>query len=139
MTLQQVLLVRESFHKLLPARETCAEMFYRRLFELDPSLRRLFKGDLKAQGEKFFLMLEIIVGGLHRFGDVVSEVRALGQRHVEYGVLPSHYPTVREALLWMVQEVLGDEFTDETRMAWIEMYDLVSRAMIELSSGTDGS
>jgi len=30
--------------------ETAAELFYGRLFELDPSLRKLFKGDMKEQG-----------------------------------------------------------------------------------------
>jgi len=139
MTLAQISLIRASFTRVVMARETSAELFYNRLFELDPSLRPLFKGDMKEQGLKFFLMLEIVVGGLNAFEDVVAELRALGQRHIEYGVLPRHYLTVREALLWMLNQVLGKDFTGETRMAWMEMYDLLSRAMVELPAKDEGS
>ncbi|MDP1674939.1 MAG: globin domain-containing protein, partial [Burkholderiales bacterium] len=46
----QISLVQDSFSKVAPIAEAAAEMFYKRLFELDPKLRSLFRGDMKEQG-----------------------------------------------------------------------------------------
>lgn len=46
MTNEQIELVTESFEKIAPRADEAAALFYRRLFELDPGLRFLFKGDL---------------------------------------------------------------------------------------------
>jgi len=40
-------LVQQSFARVEPIAETAAELFYGKLFELDPKLRALFKGDMK--------------------------------------------------------------------------------------------
>ena len=50
MTPEQKTLVQNSFEQVLPIADVAAELFYGRLFELDPSLRHLFRGDMKAQG-----------------------------------------------------------------------------------------
>lgn len=52
MTPEQVTLVQGSWKKVLPISDTAAEMFYTRLFSLDPALKPLFKGDMKEQGRK---------------------------------------------------------------------------------------
>ena len=52
MTSDQIALVQQSFAHMLPIADTAAALFYRRLFELDPSLRTLFTGDVAKQGHK---------------------------------------------------------------------------------------
>jgi hypothetical protein len=42
-------LVQTTFATLVPIADQAAALFYGRLFEIDPSLRRLFKGDLGEQ------------------------------------------------------------------------------------------
>jgi len=130
----QIALVQLSFEKILPRKEATAQMFYERLFQLDPSLRPLFKTDLKEQGKKFMDMLELLVGGLLEFDDVVPALREMGERHIKYGAKPAHYWTLQTALLWTLEQVLGDEFTGETRQAWSDVYDLLARAMLKLPS-----
>ena len=46
LTSTQTALVQESFALIAPIGEDVAALFYARLFEIDPSLRQLFKEDM---------------------------------------------------------------------------------------------
>ncbi len=129
MTPESKVLVQQSFAQVAPMSEQAAAMFYGRLFELDPGLKPLFRGDIKEQGRKLMQMLAIAVNGLDRLDDIVPAVQSLGRRHVGYGVEDRHYDTVGEALLWTLQQGLGEAFTTATRQAWIEVYGLLADTM----------
>lgn len=129
MTPAQKTLVQQSFARVAPISEQAAAMFYGRLFELDPQLRPLFRGDMKEQGRKLMQMLAVAVNGLDRLEEIVPAVQALGRRHVGYGVQDSHYDTVGEALLWTLQQGLGEAFTVDTRQAWAEVYGVLAATM----------
>jgi hemoglobin-like flavoprotein len=140
MTIEQIGLIQQSFKKVLTVKKAAAKIFYDRLFELDPSLRPLFKGNMEKQGQAFMSMLEMVVGGLDKFDDAVPALRALGERHISYRVQPEHYIAFEAALLWTLEQVQGSDFTSETKAAWQEVYALLSNALIELpSSSTDPS
>ncbi len=130
MTPEQIALVQESFKKVVPIKDAAAGMFYDRLFTLDPSLIPLFKGDMAEQGRKLMAMLGTAVTGLTKLESIVPAVEALGQRHGEYGVQSSHYGTVAEALLWTLEQGLGDAFTEDVREAWVAAYGILSSTMI---------
>jgi hypothetical protein len=49
MTPHQIEIVKQSFAKIMPFQDQAAELFYCRLFELDPSLRLMFKSDMTEQ------------------------------------------------------------------------------------------
>lgn len=129
MTPAQKTLVQQSFARVAPISEQAAALFYGRLFELDPRLRSLFRGDMKEQGRKLMQMLAVAVNGLDRLEELVPAVQALGRRHLGYGVEDGHYETVGEALLWTLQQGLGDVFTADTRQAWAEVYGLLAATM----------
>lgn len=129
MTPEQIHLVKSSFQKVLPLSETAADLFYGKLFELDPSLRPLFKGDIKEQGRKLMDMLDVLVQGLDKLQTILGAVQKLGKSHVAYGVQSEHYKTVGTALLWTLEQGLGKDFTAETKQAWVETYNLVASAM----------
>lgn len=130
MTPQQIALVKTSFAKVVPIREAAAAAFYDRLFQLDPSLRPLFRGDLSTQGKKLMAALATVVGALDRLETMLGPVAALAQRHAGYGVQDSHYATVGTALLDTLAATFGDDFTPETRAAWATAYGTLSAAMI---------
>lgn len=130
MTPQQIKLVQRSFKTVVPLRETVAELFYTRLFAIDPGLRRMFQGDMAAQGRKLMDMLTIAVDGLPRLEDLVPELQALGRRHVEYGVVPTQYKTVGDVLLWTLEKGLGEAFTPDVHDAWAKAYDVLAQTMI---------
>jgi hemoglobin-like flavoprotein len=136
---QQVTLVQESFAKVEPISEQAAEIFYGKLFEIDPSLRSMFKHDMKAQGKKLMATLAVVVKGLSKPDSIMPAVKELAVRHVEYGVEPEHYTYVGNALLRTLAEGLGDDFTPETRQAWVEAYRLLAKVMKEEAYGTSAA
>jgi hemoglobin-like flavoprotein len=125
----QKTLVQGSFAAVIPIADDAAVLFYRRLFELDPSLERMFKGDMKEQRRKLMQMLTAAVKGLDRLDQLVPVVEDLGRRHAAYGVADAHYGTVGAALLWTLEKGLGDAFTPEVRDAWIAVYGLLAGTM----------
>lgn len=126
---QQIQLVHASFEQVLPIADTAAALFYGRLFEIDPDLRPLFKGDVRAQGRKLMQMLALVIEGLDRMELLTPALQALGQRHASYGVRAEHYTTVIEALLWTLDKGLGEAFTEEVEEAWIAAYRLLATTM----------
>lgn len=139
MTVKQINLIQQSFKKVLSVKMAAAKIFYDRLFALDPGLRPLFKGNMQKQGQAFMSMLEMVVGGLDKFDEAVPALQALGERHISYRVKPEHYKVFEAALLWMLEQVQGSDFTSETEAAWQEVYALLSKALIELPSRSKGA
>ena len=131
MTPEQIILVQQSFAKVLPIREQAASLFYDRLFAIDPSARPLFRGDMKTQGAKLMAAIAAVVKSLNRIDTMLDDVRALARRHDQYGVQESHYASVGEALLWTLEKGLGAGFTPDLRAAWAAAYRLLSETMIE--------
>lgn len=129
MTPEQALLVKTSWEKVVPISETAAELFYGKLFELDPSVKALFKGDMKEQGAKLMKMINTAVNGLDKLEEIVPAVQQLGVRHVTYGVKDEHYDTVGAALLWTLETGLGDAFTEEVKDAWATVYGVLADTM----------
>ncbi|MDH5392003.1 MAG: globin domain-containing protein [Gammaproteobacteria bacterium] len=131
MTPKQIELIRASWDKVLPISTTAAELFYGKLFELDPELRPLFKGDLTEQGRKLMTMLGTVVRSLDNLDAIVPVAQASGARHAGYGVTDEMYDTVAEALLWTLAQGLGNDFTDELKEAWVAAYIILSDVMKE--------
>src|SRR5262245_28161295 len=129
MTPEQVILVQESFKKVVPIAGTAADLFYDRLFEIAPEVRTLFPADLSEQKKKLMTMLATAVTNLHKLETILPAVEALGQRHKSYGVTTAHYAPVGAALLWTLEKGLGSEFTPETKTAWTEAYNALSGVM----------
>ena len=129
MTAEQVKLVKGSWSKVVPISATAAELFYGKLFELDPSVRAMFKGDMKEQGRKLMAILNTAVNALDNLETIVPAIQDMGKRHVTYGVKDEHYDTVGEALIWALAAGLNDDFTENTKAAWIAVYTLVADTM----------
>src|ERR1041384_6281492 len=131
LTATQKTLVQESFATIAPIADDAAALFYRRLFEIDPSLQRMFRGDMAEQRRKLMQMLTAAVKGLDRIDQLVPVVQDLGRRHATYGVEDRHYDTVASALLWTLEKGLGDAFTPETKDAWATVYGILATTMQE--------
>lgn len=126
-------LVQSSFNKVAPIADIAAEIFYNRLFELDPNLQQLFPSDnkeaMKGQGNKLMTMLASAVAGLNDLDKLVPILENLGKRHVEYKVEPHHYETVGTALLDTLDIGLKEEFTPEVKQAWTDVYLTMATVM----------
>ncbi|MEM7132374.1 MAG: globin family protein [Chloroflexota bacterium] len=126
---EQKQLVQQSFAQILPIAEQVSALFYDRLFQLDPDLRPLFQSDIEEQQKKFIETLEIAVQALNNLQVLVPVLQRLAIRHVDYGARNEHYDTVGNALIWALEQGLGDHFTEEVRDSWSAVYDLISSVM----------
>lgn len=129
MQTETVQLVQYSWAAVLPIKDTAASLFYQRLFELDPGLKSMFPEDLAEQKRKLMAMLGTAVQGLSSPAVLMPAVQALGRRHVGYGVKDAHYDTVGAALLWTLEQGLGDAFDHKLKMAWTEVYVTLANVM----------
>jgi hemoglobin-like flavoprotein len=129
LTLTQIELVQNSFAIIAPIADDAAALFYRRLFEIDPSLQQMFKGDMAAQRQKLMQMLTAAVKGLPRLDRLVPVVEDLGRRHAGYGVSDEHYDTLGAALLWTLEKGLGVAFTPDVKEAWTTVYGVLASTM----------
>ncbi len=129
MTPHQIDLVQQTFAEIKPIAPAAAELFYARLFMLDPALKPMFTGDMAKQGQMLMSVIGTAVMGLRNLEGLAPIVRKLGARHVAYGVKTEHYATVGAALLWTLQVGLKEKFTPEVKDAWSAAYGLLSDVM----------
>jgi hemoglobin-like flavoprotein len=135
-------LLRDSWKLVLPVIDTAADLFYRRLFELQPGYRGMFPDDMSGQKRKLMGMLGFAVKAsdwpddswaqdVAHDNDLVLVVLALGRRHAMlYKVPKEAYATVGEALIWSLDMGLGQAFTAETRAVWKKLYSVMSSTML---------
>ncbi len=129
MTPEQIQLIQSTWTQVVPIADKAADLFYGKLFELDPAVEPLFKGDMGEQGRKLMKTIGVVVNGLTRLDEVVPAVQELGRKHVDYGVKPEHYATVGAALLWTLEQGLGGAFTPAVKAAWTAAYGTLATVM----------
>jgi hemoglobin-like flavoprotein len=134
MTPDQVKLVQSSFSRVAP--EQAAVMFYDRLFEIAPQVKSMFPADMTEQRKKLMVMLTAVVSGLGNLESILPAASALATRHVSYGAKAAHYPVVGAALLWTLEEGLGEAWTPEVAAAWTAAYGTLSGYMISEAYGS---
>jgi hemoglobin-like flavoprotein len=119
--------------------------FLSRLFELDPSIQNVFtfgkntklneeffKSDRLVRHAKFFIkMIDRALALLGPDIELLTEILLdLGKQHRHFGVKASHYPLMGNALLSVVEELLGDKFKPCVKDAWLEVYQALAYDMI---------
>ena len=134
---EQIKLVQDSWEKILPISDKAAELFYGKLFEMDPSAQALFEIDTEEQGRKLMNTINLTVHGLTKLDVLVPALKVLCVRHHNYGVQDEHYDTVGGALLWTLETGLGEAFTTEVKAAWTEAYVLMSGVMKEAAASAN--
>ena len=137
MTPTQVELVQQSFAKVAPISDQAAKLFYGRLFDIAPDVKPLFHGDMDEQGRKLMATLAVVVNGLAQLDTILPAASALAKRHVGYGVRPSHYTPVGEALVWTLEQGLGADWTPPLAQAWTAAYVTLSQFMIGEAYGRE--
>ena len=135
MSPEQVKLVQQSFAKVAPLSDQAAMLFYDRLFEIAPQVRAMFPADMTEQRRKLMATLVIVVNGLSHPESILPAVSTLATRHVAYGARAEHYPVVGSALLWMLEQGLGKDWTPEVADAWAAAYATLSGFMINQAYG----
>lgn len=126
----QVELVQSSFADVLPIADVAGMLFYERIFTLAPEARALFGDDIALQASRTMAAVKTAVDGLDDIDHVAPFLVRLGARHVRYGVHPEHFDLVGAALLWTLEQGLGEAFTPEVREAWEATFGVIARTML---------
>lgn len=129
LTETQIQAVQESWEKCVPIADIAADLFYGKLFELDAGVRPLFPEEMSEQKKKLMTMITTAVRGLNNLEAIVPAVQALGKRHNDYKVTPEMYGTVGAALLWTLEQGLGEAWNEDLKVAWTEVYTVLAETM----------
>jgi hemoglobin-like flavoprotein len=129
MTPENKALVKRSWAKITPMADQATAMLYDHLFTQHPEVRPLFKGEIEEQGPKLVRMIDKAVSALDDMEPLDRVIRMMGARHSGYGVDDEDYAKFGEALIWTLEQGLGNDFTPETRAAWVTVYDELAEMM----------
>ena len=129
-TTAQIDLVQSSFRQVLPIADTVGELLYGRIFVLAPESRVLFDDDIGPQAKRLMAAVKVAVDGLARLDEVAPFLVKLGARHVRYGVGPEHFAVGAEALMWTLEQGLGEAFSADVRDAWLAAWNVIADAML---------
>lgn len=129
MTSEQIKLIKKSFDAMWPMRGDIAELCYDRFFELAPEAKALFRGDMGRQRAKLMDMIAALVGSLDQQAIFRSIIANSGRHHARFGVRPSQYDALGEALMWGLERKLGTSLTPELMESWKTLYATVQAEM----------
>lgn len=129
-------LIRKSWAAAVSDRATLARLFYSKLFAIAPDARGLFNNDMDTQGRKLVATLGFIIDHLDNPDSLMPAAEELAIRHTNYKVLPEHYDALGQALIGTLSDLLGPQFDDETRAAWVTTYQGLSAHMVDTAYRT---
>lgn len=113
--------------------ELTGELFYGKLFELNPALQQMFPQNMEEQIQKLVNMITYMVSRLQTMPQIQKDIDAMAVRHTGYGVEEEHYAVVGDALLWVLENRLEDHWDEEACRAWSELYQIWAESMIRAS------
>jgi len=132
-------IVKSTWRQATPMADTVSELFYDRLFEIDPGIGDMFDGiDMENQRNKLIQALALVVESLDQIDDIIPIVETLGRRHASYGVTDRHYETVGAALLWTLEKGLSESWTADVKTAWTTAYTTIANIMRSAAANQDG-
>ncbi|WP_016949505.1 globin domain-containing protein [Anabaena sp. PCC 7108] len=121
-----------SFEKVKPHANEFAASFYDNLFQAHPEVKPLFTHtDMGSQEKKLINSLVLVVENLRNPEALEPVLKALGGRHIGYGVVPKYYRPVGEALLLAFEQYLGEDWTPEVKKAWLDAYRAITTLMLK--------
>ena len=124
--------LEQSFDKIKPRADDFAASFYEKLFTTHPELKPLFATtDMAKQQKKLISALVLVVENLRSPEALEPVLKALGGRHIGYGVIPKYYGPVGEALLSAFEQSLQQDWTPEVKLAWTNAYRAITALMLK--------
>jgi len=127
------------------------------LFEKCAKAKPMFGYDLEADVDDEFLadprfvahsvkLIGMFDTALNMIGPdgilLAVKIQELGEKHVQYGVRAEMFPIMGKGLVAMLEDQLGDAFTDDVAKAWRLVFGAISqdlmRTVLKASKGESG-
>jgi len=123
-------LLRSSFAIVVDREPELTARFYERLFTDYPQSRPLFgRRSQRAQEEMLRDALIAVIDHLDDSQWLDGTLRALGRKHVDYGVTTPMYDWVGASLLATLEVAAGEHWTATHAEQWAAAYGVVAGAM----------
>ena len=90
---------------------------------------------MNQQGQKLMVSVEMVVDGLNQPESFYAALQDLGRRHAGSNVREDHFKSFAHALIWSLEQSLGDAYNDNVRDARMEVYGVISVIMIDAMVG----
>jgi len=129
LTAEEKRLIHLSFLRVEPALDLVAQLFFLKLFRLDPSLRKKFSGPIEVQARKFAAAAKLAMISLGHEDGLAPTLKLLGARHRQLGIRSRHYRTMSRALVWTMERSLEKKFDRDTKDAWNTLLGSFTRIM----------
>ena len=135
LTAEQKRLIRESFVRLEPAIDLVGQLFYLKLYRLDPAFRDRFGGDPEILGRKFMAGVKLTIVSLRHEDCLTPVIKLLGLRQRQLGMKVRDYRTMAKAWMWTLERSLEQSLTRQAKDAWSVLLAQVTRVL----SGSDAA
>jgi hemoglobin-like flavoprotein len=129
MTSRDIALIQNSYRQLIHVSDQAGAIFLARLFELDPSLRAQFQGELHTQSSQMVQALRYFVTCLDQLPQTLTAMRQAGLDHSHHLIPDSNYENFCDAMTWTLAKCLGRSFTEELSNTWAKAYWMLAEAM----------
>ncbi|KAJ7380383.1 hypothetical protein OS493_008836 [Desmophyllum pertusum] len=136
-------ILKESWKLVEPVKTAAGKKMFQRLFETYPKVPNMFptfKGmaqeeiissrSLYLHAKRFMCALENALLSLNDAEVFLEYLMNLGERHRQWPVELEHFDSLKEALLWTLQDVLQSKYTGEVSEAWSELVDFIAATMM---------
>jgi len=122
-------ILRDSFELVVDRRPDLTIRFYEILFERNPALAPMFRGDRSAQAKMLAGAIAAVLDHLDDASWLTTTLGELGARHIDYGVTTAMYDQVGDALLATLAEVAAEAWTAEVAEQWTLAYGAIAGLM----------
>lgn len=110
------------------------DVFYLRLFDVNPSARPFFKGtNMQAQGRVLCGVISTALNQLKSPEGFVQLLTKLTHVHSERGIRGMQYGIIGEVLFWSLKHCLGDSYDERTNQAWIKIFSYMLKIIVPVS------
>jgi hemoglobin-like flavoprotein len=120
---------------LEPALDLVGQLFYLKLYRLDPALRARFGSDPKKLGRKFMAAVKLTIIALKYEDCLAPTLKLLGVRQRMMGMKVRDYRLMGKAWLWTLERSLEKNLTRQSKDAWGALITQVTRIL----SGSDAA
>jgi serine/threonine protein kinase/hemoglobin-like flavoprotein/Ran GTPase-activating protein (RanGAP) involved in mRNA processing and transport len=127
----KIALLEASFGKVMESGADFAARFYAELFARHPTVKPLFsRVSMAKQRGHLASALTLAIDSLRNPDPLEHALLQMGERHAGYGVALTHYFHVTTTLLDVLEELCGEDWSDEVHEAWYEGLDAIVTVMM---------
>mmetsp|Transcript_21808 Transcript_21808/g.21978 ORF Transcript_21808/g.21978 Transcript_21808/m.21978 type:complete len:218 (+) Transcript_21808:123-776(+) len=112
-------------------------VFYTRLFDVNPAAKSLFGNDVKSQTKVLAAIINTALNQLRDPSTYEKTLENLAHVHVKRGVKGVQFGIAGDVLLWSFLQALKDEFHEDSRIVWTKLYSFMLKTLLPVAIGDE--